>query len=109
MTGARKGFVEYDSQEHCIRAWWVLMRTYRRRYGCTTVRQIVTRYAPPSENDTVRYVGFCCRRTGLGPDCELNGERDYARLGVAMARMETGTQVSVRDMASVRSEYHINL
>ena len=109
MTGARKGFVEYDSQEHCIRAWWVLMRTYRRRYGCTTVRQIVTRYASPSENDTVRYVGFCCRQTGLGPDCELKALGDYDRLGVAMARMETGTQVSVRDMASVRSEYHINL
>ena len=41
MTGTRKGFVEFDNREHAIRAWLVLMRTYRRRYGCKTIRTIV--------------------------------------------------------------------
>ena len=31
-TGVCKGFVEFETREHGIRAWIVLMRTYRRRY-----------------------------------------------------------------------------
>ena len=41
MKGTRKGFVEFDTREHGIRAWLVLMRTYRRKYACVTMRSIV--------------------------------------------------------------------
>ena len=30
-TGVRKGFVEFMNKEYAIRAWLLLMRTYRRR------------------------------------------------------------------------------
>ena len=36
-----------------------------------TLRQFVTKYAPPSENDTARYVRETARRTGLDPDTPL--------------------------------------
>ena len=56
MTGTRRGFVEFENQSYAIRAWLVLMRTYRRRHGLRTIREIVARFAQHSENDTGLYV-----------------------------------------------------
>ena len=53
QTGEKKGFAEFETREHAIRAWLVLMRTYRRRYQRYTIRDIVGRFAPHSN----------CRRT----------------------------------------------
>jgi hypothetical protein len=38
MTGATKGFVEFETREHGIRAWIVLMHNYRVKHRCATVR-----------------------------------------------------------------------
>ena len=72
MTGTCKGFVEFETREHGIRAWLVLMRNYRRRYGCRTIRQIVTRFAPPSENNTERYIRYCCQVVVVGDGTDIS-------------------------------------
>ena len=109
MTGTRKGFVEFDTQEHGIRAWLVLMRNYRRRYGCRTIRQIVTRYAPPSENNTERYIQYCCQTVVLGDREPIDQDIMYAMLGVAMARMETGVRLDVSEVRAVMKKYNITI
>ena len=63
QVGTKKGFVEFDTREHAIRAWLVLMRTYRRRYQRYTIRDIVGRFAPPNENNTNKYISFVERNT----------------------------------------------
>ena len=45
-TGANKGFVEFESREYGIRAWIVLMRTYRQKHRCATVRATFAWAAP---------------------------------------------------------------
>ena len=109
MTGTRKGFVEFDTQEHGIRAWLILMRNYRRRYGCRTIRQIVTRFAPPSENNTERYIRYCCQTVVLGDRVDISQDIMYAMLGVAMARMETGTRLDVSEVREVMKKYDIRI
>ena len=109
VTGERKGFAEFDNTEHAVRAWLLLMRTYRRRYGCRTIRQIVTRYAPPSENDTRGYIGHCCRYLLMDQDDELLLDMEYCQLGVAMARMETGTAMENRELYRVKKKYDISI
>ena len=61
-TGATKGFVEFETREHGIRAWIVLMHNYRVKHRCATIRAIVTRFAPPSENQTQAYIKYCKER-----------------------------------------------
>ena len=109
MTGSHRGFVEFDTQEHGIRAWLILMRNYRRRYGCRTIRQIVTRFAPPTENQTERYIGYCCQVVVLGDTADIGQDIMYAMLGVAMARMETGTRLDVSEVRSVMKKYNIQI
>ena len=109
MTGSKKGFVEFDTQEHGIRAWLVLMRNYRRRYGCRTIRQIVTRFAPPTENQTERYIRYCCQTVVLGDNADIGQDIMYAMLGVAMARMETGTMLDVGTISEIMKKYDISI
>ena len=92
-----------------VRAWLKLMRTYRQRYGCRSIRQIVTRFAPPSENNTAQYIQFCCRQLGLSADVELTGRLQYALLGVAMAWFETRTRLRAEDVLEVMKKYDIRI
>ncbi len=109
MTGTKKGFVEFENQEMALRAWLVLMRTYRQRYGCKTIRQIVTRYAPHSENDTEGYIRFCCRRLDMNPDDVLIFDSEYIQLAVAMAKMETRVNIDTEWVELVMNKYQIKI
>ena len=94
MTGTQKGFVEFMNREYAIRAWLVLMRNYRRQHGCDSIRKIVTRFAPPTENNTANYIQFCAREVGTLADNRLERYTEYAMLAVAMARMETSVKLT---------------
>lgn len=109
MTGTRKGFVEFDTQEHGIRAWLVLMSNYRRRYGCRTIRQIVSKFAPPTENQTERYIRFCCHEVMISDTKDITKDIEYCMLGVAMARMETGTALDVGTISEIMKKYDISV
>ena len=109
MTGTKKGFVEFETQEYAIRAWLILMRTYRRRYGCRTVEQIVTRFAPPNENNTGQYIAYCRRQLHLEPDSTLNFDCEYISLAAAMAKMETGVELDIAWAYQVMKKYNIQI
>jgi hypothetical protein len=49
-------FEEFDAPEDGIRALAKTLLTYQRKHGLATLRQIITRWAPPSENDTEAYI-----------------------------------------------------
>lgn len=109
MTGTRKGFVEFETREYALRAWLILMRTYRRRYKCRTVEQIVTRYAPPNENDTQNYIQYCCRQLCFEPDSTLNYDFEYIALAAAMAKMETGVVMDIAWAWKTMKKYDIQI
>ena len=107
QVGTKKGFVEIETREHAIRAWLVLMRTYRRRYQRCTIRDIVGRFAPPNENDTAAYVRYCAQQLCYSANSPLKLAQDYCRLGVAMAQMETATKLTADDIWEVMKKYNI--
>ena len=110
QTGAKKGFVEFDTREHAIRAWLVLMRTYRKKYHLRTIRDIVTRFAPPAENNTEAYVNYCAKRVYLSTATPLStATNDYARLGCAMAKMETDTDLTAIEILKVQQKFGITI
>lgn len=109
QIGSNKGFAVFDTQEHAIRAWLVLMRTYRRKHGLTTIRDIVSRFAPPTENKTDNYVRYCSTVTLKGSKEPITNRGTYYVLGQAMAMMETGTCLPYEVIASVANKYGINI
>lgn len=55
-TPEEKQFCVFSSILYGIRAALVLLRTYKYKYHCVTISQIISRWAPPSENDTQKYI-----------------------------------------------------
>lgn len=67
-----RGFVTFKSPEWGYRALFVILEGYMIRHGLVTIRSIIGRYAPPSENATAAYIRSVCRATGRGPDDPLD-------------------------------------
>lgn len=56
----KSGFCQFSSIYFGIRAGLVLLRKYRYSYGLDTPKKIISRWAPPSENLTLKYIEFVC-------------------------------------------------
>lgn len=63
-------FVEFVGPEYGIRAMARILKSYTSR-GLVTIRQIVSQWAPPSENDTDAYIASVVQRTGFLADQAL--------------------------------------
>ena len=87
------GFVQFKNLESGLRASVKTMKSYRKK-GLTTVTGIINRWAPASENDVASYISNIQQMTRLNPNVPLRAA-DYPMLISAMARIESGTQVSI--------------
>lgn len=63
-------FKSFLTPEYGLRAIIVILQSYYKK-GYTTIRQMINRYAPSSENDTASYINFISNFTGLSPDEDL--------------------------------------
>lgn len=104
---ADPAFEEFQSMEMGLRAGFVLLRNYieRPRAGqqkCNTVRKIISRWAPTSENNTAAYIKSVCAWTGLFPDetIKFSDRNKMIALAQAMARVECGALLSIDTIAS---------
>ena len=94
QTGENKGFCVFSSEAYGMRAAFRILTNYIKN-GHNTIRKIVSRWAPPSENNTEKYIEFVSYETIIDPDLELtdNNIHDYwTKLMIlrAMAKMESG-------------------
>lgn len=88
-------FFQFTEHAWGLRAAAKLLLTYRRKYGLKTVRQIIGRWAPPTENKTDAYVAAVCKRMGVAADADLRIEASDAALAglvAAIVAVELGRQ-----------------
>ena len=93
-------FVQFDSPEYGIRALARLLKTYQERYGLVTVRQIINRWAPPSENITGAYVDHVARVVGVNPDARIDVNEKMVPLVNAIIKHENGINPYDADVIS---------
>lgn len=55
-----------------IRAMARLLQNYQSRYGLNSVRDIISRWAPPSENPTQNYIDYVAGKLNVNPDAAIN-------------------------------------
>ena len=88
-------FCQFYTMEYGWRAAFVILcKTYYGKYKLRTIRDIVTRWAPPKENNTEAYIRHVSDYTGIGPDRDLGDPQthptNWLLIGYAMAVMENG-------------------
>lgn len=93
-------FKAFESMPWGYRAMFVLLHTYRSRHGCRTLRAMIGRYAPPSENDTESYIRTVATFAGISPDQEINtADRDVmVKVVAGMSRVENGVPAIMTDV-----------
>lgn len=106
-----KRFEEFESMAMGLRAGFILLRNYiegtkTRPTKFNTIRKIVTRWAPPSENYTQRYIDHVCKWSGLLPDevVRFRERKKMVAIVQAMAKMECGVTL---DVALIESAYDL--
>lgn len=67
-------FVVFESDVYGIRAMAKILLTYYRKYDLSTIRQIISRWAPPNENDTESYIQCVCKDMNLADDYQAHWE-----------------------------------
>ncbi|BET96447.1 structural protein [Xenorhabdus taiwanensis] len=93
-TQTDKAFCQFVAPEWGIRAMLKVLRNYERQYGLNSIRQIITRWAPPNENDTESYIAFVCQVVGIPGSAviDMDNPVTLCRLVKAMIQMENGQQ-----------------
>lgn len=91
VKGSDPSFKTFSSPAFGIRAMAKLLGNYQRFYGLNTIRKMISRWAPPSENDTAAYIAHVVKGSGIGPDDEVTLD-DIPRIVPPMIAMENGQQ-----------------
>ena len=112
-----KAFVQFKSMAYGYRAAWKILQTYYERFCMQskpfTVRNIVSRWAPPAENDTEAYIKNVLTLSGIGgrenllPPSNASGYGRLSRLIAAMTCVECGIAFREVDMEAVCQGYRL--
>jgi hypothetical protein len=90
-------FVTFESPEMGVRAMARTLNTYNTRYGLDNIAGMVSRWAPPTENDTQAYIRFVSEKTGIPSDKTItlqDNPEEMRKVISAMIEMEGGQEAS---------------
>lgn len=68
---SHNAFEAFDTPEHGLRAMAKILLNYYFLYKLHTIRQIITRWAPPNENNTEAYIEDACERCAINPNEDI--------------------------------------
>jgi hypothetical protein len=104
--GSDGRFGVYSTMAEGIAAAERQLLLYQDRDGLNTIRGIISKWAPPNENDTASYIAAVSAAMGVGPDVplDLRNRQTAESLISAMIRRETGQSI---DPATVSRGFDI--
>lgn len=100
-----KGFCCFKSEDLGYRAAIILLRNYIIKRNLTTPYQIIHRFAPDSENDTVRYLDYIRVNRKIDIYKPVADYESLFKLISAMAYYETHSRVSVDTLRMISIHY----
>ena len=110
-------FVTFESMAYGYRAVWRTLFTYFYRFVSEkkyfTVRNIIGRWAPPTENDTEAYIRSVLRLSGIGgkerllPPDNVESYSKLSQLIVAMTIVENGIRKEAVDNQAICEGYKL--
>lgn len=104
QTGQRKGFCEFSDVKYGIRAaLYLLWKSYPKK-GLLTYSEIISAYAPATENDTQKYIKFVTESMDVFPFDMPVLANDFCWMLHYMSIFE-GNEVSFSDCYKVFCEF----
>ncbi len=88
-------FEEFEHPVYGIRALAKVLLNYQSLYRLKTLQGMITRWAPPHENDTLSYIKHVSQKTGFDAEAEIHlmeNRKVFAILIRAIIEHENGEQ-----------------
>lgn len=97
-------YEQFVCMEYGIRAGFLILRRFIKRFHLNTIRMIVTRWTPNNESQTESYISRVSSSMNLHPDAPIDfRDKDtMCKLVDAMIRVECGQPV---DMQKIERAY----
>ena len=112
-----KSFVQFKTMAYGYRAAWKTLQSYYNRFCMKsqpfTVRTIIERWAPPSENDTESYIRQVLKLSSIGgkenllPPENVDSYHRLSKLLESMTVMECGIRMSQVDSEAIFQGYKL--
>ena len=95
-----KEFFQFEEMKWGYRALIRTLQNYRRRHGCRTIADFISRWAPACENNTSAYIKSVCYQLGVPsvyvPDVE---DKDtMCAFAAAISKHENGVEANMREV-----------
>ncbi len=89
-------FKQFRGEAWGYRAIFVILNTYNNKYGLKTIRQMISRWAPPHENHTNVYISAISKMAMLDADTPIDTRQRVAMIPLvaAMSRVENGVDAA---------------
>ena len=99
IKGNDKSFKTFSSMPYGYRAAFVTLGTYLSR-GYNTIEKIITKWAPPSENNTQGYIANVEKWSGVPRNKELTAASgaDYIMIVATMSAVENGVNADINQI-----------
>lgn len=97
--GNDKSFKTFSTMPYGYRAAFITLATYLSR-GWNTIEKIISRWAPPSENNTQAYIANVVKYSGVAADDVLtatSGDK-YIMIVAAMSFVENGVNADINQI-----------
>jgi len=97
--GNDKSFKTFSTMPYGYRAAFVTLATYLSR-GWNTIEKIISRWAPPIENDTEKYIANVEKWSGVPRNKVLTAANgaDYVMIVSAMSAVENGVTADINQI-----------
>lgn len=108
QQSAKTGFCQFDELEHGVRALMIIIKNYYYKHDAITVTKLIARFAPPSENNTVKYIMYVSKRLSVQPnDIIAWNINNVVLLVKAICMYETHTILTTNFCRNVYRTYNI--
>lgn len=94
-------FKQFESIEYGYRAIFVTLNTYQKKYGLSTIRTMISRWAPPKDNnDTEAYIRAVSAESGVPENSRITSTNKDVMIPIvaAMSRVENGVTANITEV-----------
>lgn len=94
-------FKQFESIEYGYRAIFVTLNTYQKKYGLSTIRTMISRWAPPKDhNDTEAYIRAVSAESGVPENSRITSTNKDVMVPIvaAMSRVENGVTANITEV-----------
>ena len=94
-------FKQFESIEYGYRAIFVTLNTYQKKYGLSTIRTMISRWAPSKDNnDTEAYIRAVSSESGVPENSHITSTNKDVMIPIvaAMSRVENGVTANITEV-----------